>query len=71
MITVPEALAHLFALAKPLEVETVPLAQANGRVLAAPVAARRDQPPFSSSAMDGYAVKNAEVSEGATFKVTV
>lgn len=69
MITVPEALAHLFALAKPLEAESVPLAQANGRVLAAPVAARRDQPPFSSSAMDGYAVKNAEVTEGATFQV--
>ena len=69
MITVPEALAHLFALAKPLEAEVVPLAQANGRVLAAPVAARRDQPPFSSSAMDGYAVINAEVTEGATFEV--
>lgn len=69
MITVPEALAHLFALAKPLEAEIVPLARANGRVLAKPVAARRDQPPFSSSAMDGYAVKNAEVIEGATFQV--
>ncbi|WP_370230032.1 gephyrin-like molybdotransferase Glp [Cognatishimia sp.] len=69
MITVTEALAHLFDLASPLPSETVSLAQANGRVLVHPVAARRDQPPFSSSAMDGYAVKASEVSAGAQFTV--
>ncbi len=32
-----------------------------GRVLATPVKAKRDQPPFAASAMDGYAVKHADV----------
>ena len=31
-----------------------------GRVLAAAVAARRTQPPFAASAMDGYAVRAAD-----------
>lgn len=69
MISVSEALDHLFALAGPLDTETVPLSQANGRVLAAPVQARRDQPPFAGSAMDGYAVIGDEVQPGATFTV--
>jgi molybdopterin molybdotransferase len=56
MIPVEEALARIFALCFPLPSEVVPLAQAAGRVLAAPVRARRDQPPFAASAMDGYAV---------------
>ncbi|MGP6088838.1 molybdopterin molybdotransferase MoeA [Antarctobacter jejuensis] len=59
MISVSEALDHLFALARPLPVERVPLVQAAGRVLAQPVTARRDQPPFPASAMDGYAVTAA------------
>ena len=59
MITVSEALDQLFALAQPLGTEEVPLIAAAGRVLAKPVSARRDQPPFSGSAMDGYAVAEA------------
>ncbi len=59
MISVPEALDHLFALARPLDIERVPLVEAAGRVLAQPVTARRDQPPFAASAMDGYAVTSA------------
>ncbi|MCB1338138.1 MAG: molybdopterin molybdotransferase MoeA [Maritimibacter sp.] len=69
MISVAEALDRLFALACTLDTETVPLAAAAGRVLAAPVTARRDQPPFAASAMDGYAVKSVEVEPGAMFKV--
>lgn len=69
MISVSEALDHIFALAKKLETETVPLAQAAGRVLANDVHARITQPPFSSSAMDGYAVINAEAQPGMTLKV--
>lgn len=69
MITVDAALAQLFALVGPLPVETVPLAQAAGRVLAEPVTARRDQPPFAASAMDGYAVAGADVTPGARFTV--
>lgn len=63
MITVSEALNRLFELASPLETETVPLIAAAGRVLAQPVTARRTQPPFASSAMDGYAVTQAAIGE--------
>lgn len=41
--------------------ETVPLDQAQGRVLAASVAADRDYPPFNRSARDGFAVIAADV----------
>jgi molybdopterin molybdotransferase len=56
MITVDDALDKLLALAAPLEVEQVPLRGAAGRTLVRPVTARRDQPPFSAAAMDGYAI---------------
>lgn len=69
MISVSEALNKVFALANKLETETVPLAQAAGRVLADDVYARITQPPFSSSAMDGYAVINAEAQAGMSLKV--
>ncbi|SDG25718.1 gephyrin-like molybdotransferase Glp [Alloyangia pacifica] len=67
MIPVSEALDHLFALARPLEVEDVPLREAGGRVLARPLAALRDQPPFAASAMDGYGV--TEAAPGLAFRV--
>ena len=57
MISVEEALTRCLALAVPLSSETVPLAQAAGRWMSAPAVATRDQPPFSASAMDGYAVQ--------------
>ncbi len=44
------------------KVETVPLGQAGGRVLAEDVAADRDYPPFNRSTRDGYAVRAADVS---------
>lgn len=69
MISVEEALARVFALCRPLEVETVPLRAAHGRVLARAVSARRDQPPFAASAMDGYALRAAEAAPGAAFDV--
>src|SRR6056297_1564518 len=69
MISVDEALDHLFALVSPLETETVPLSEAGGRVLAADAVARRDQPPFAASAMDGYAARKDEVRPGATLTV--
>lgn len=68
MITVEEALAHLFALAKLLGNERVGLKAAAGRILTEPAIASRDQPPFSASAMDGYAVKGP-VSGGETYTV--
>lgn len=57
MISVEEALARCLALAAPLSPETVSLSQAAGRWMCAPAVARRDQPPFPASAMDGYAVQ--------------
>ena len=63
MITVSEALDRLFALVTPLPAEDVPLTQAAGRVLASPVHALRNQPPFAASAMDGYAIR-AEFTPG-------
>ncbi len=56
MISVEDALARCLALAQVLPPETVPLAQGAGRWMAVPATARRDQPPFPASAMDGYAV---------------
>ncbi len=69
MITVAEARSRLLDLVAPLPVEQVALQDAAGRVLARPVAARRDQPPFAASAMDGYAVNSAEAEQHAQFRV--
>jgi len=69
MISVDEALETVFALVSPLGAEKVPLHEAAGRVLAQPVMARRDQPPFSSSAMDGYALRGEEAQPGISFEV--
>jgi molybdopterin molybdotransferase len=69
MISVEEALARIFALCPAVGTEEVPLAQAAGRVLAAPVVAGRDQPPFRAAVMDGYAVRGAEVEVGASFRI--
>ncbi|WMS41319.1 molybdopterin molybdotransferase MoeA [Acuticoccus sp. MNP-M23] len=62
MIDVDEARRRLFATARRTAAETVPLSAATGRVLAAPVTALRNQPPFAASAMDGYAVRAADLS---------
>jgi molybdopterin molybdotransferase len=56
-----EALALIAGAARPLGIETVPLAEAHGRVLAAPVVARIDHPPADVSAMDGYAVRYGDL----------
>ena len=69
MISVEEALARIFDLVAPLGTETVPLSDAAGRILAEPVVATRDQPPFAATAMDGYALKGVEAEADAMFKV--
>jgi len=61
--------AYLFALAPAMPAETVPLAEAAGRVMRADTAARRTQPPFPASAMDGYAVRAADAGQGARLQV--
>jgi molybdopterin molybdotransferase len=62
--TVPAALAWLDAQLRPLEPERVPLAEAPGRVLAAPIVSTVDVPGFDRATMDGYAVA-ASSTEGA------
>lgn len=64
MISVEQALAHLFDVAPRMGTEMVPLDQANGRILASDVSAQRDQPPFAASAMDGYAVRSDDTRPG-------
>jgi molybdopterin molybdotransferase len=63
LLSVAEALARVTQGLEPLKSETVPLDQAAGRVLAGDLAARLTQPPFDASAMDGYAVRGADVAE--------
>lgn len=69
MISVEEAAARVLAIARPLEAEAVAIAQAGGRVLAADARAARAQPPFDAAAMDGYALRAAELKPGAEFAV--
>ncbi|MBQ2262184.1 MAG: molybdopterin molybdotransferase MoeA [Loktanella sp.] len=69
MISVDDALAKLFALVAPLPAETVTLRAAAGRVLSRDISARRDQPPFAASAMDGYAIKAADYAQGTHLQV--
>ncbi len=60
MISVDEARSRILASLQPTATETVSIAQAWGRVLAAPVQARVTQPPADVSAMDGYALRAAD-----------
>jgi molybdopterin molybdotransferase len=61
LLSVDDALALVVKGLEPLEVETVPIAEAHGRVLGETLAATLTQPPFDASAMDGYAVRAADV----------
>lgn len=61
LLSVEEAQARILAKAQVLDAEDVPLVCLAGRVLAADVLARLTQPPFDASAMDGYAVRAADV----------
>lgn len=70
MITVDEALARVRARCSALPGETIPLARAEGRVLAETTHARRALPPFDNSAMDGFAVRwHPSLSEGSVLPV--
>ncbi|NIA67312.1 molybdopterin molybdotransferase MoeA [Pelagibius litoralis] len=61
MISVEEALTRILERFRPLPSETLGLGEAFGRVLATDIAARVTQPPKAVSAMDGYAVRAADV----------
>jgi molybdopterin molybdotransferase len=72
MASVEQALALIAneAGARVKGIETVPLAGADGRRLASPVIAQVSQPPAAVSAMDGYAVRFADMKVGARLRVT-
>jgi len=71
MLSVEQAQAQLLAGARPLtESETIHADAALERILAAPLVADLLVPPLDNSAMDGYAVRAAEVGEGAILPVS-
>ncbi|KQM65107.1 molybdenum cofactor biosynthesis protein MoeA [Sphingomonas sp. Leaf17] len=61
LLPVAEAQARLFALARPIGSETVPIRAAAGRWASADIAALRTQPAADLSAMDGYAIRFADL----------
>jgi molybdopterin molybdotransferase len=61
LMTVADALAAVLAGVEPLPEETVALEAAHRRVLARDLSSRRTQPPVAMSAMDGYAVRAADI----------
>ena len=60
LLPVEDARARMLAEVGALPTETILLNAAIGRVLAQDVAAIRDQPPFTASAMDGWALRSAD-----------
>jgi molybdopterin molybdotransferase len=63
LLPVAEALERILTGAEPLPAVEMPLKDALGRVLTQDLVARRTQPPAAVSAMDGYAVRGADVSK--------
>lgn len=68
-LTVEEARGRILDGAACLGVETVPLTDSLGRVLAQAVVASRPQPPFDASAMDGWAIRRVDYAPGKAFAV--
>ena len=68
-LSVEDARARILARASAPAAETVALSDADGRTLAETVTAVRDQPPFDSSAMDGWAVRRADIGEATTLTI--
>lgn len=69
LLPVADALARILSGAGRLDTERIPLTEAAGRTLAQAVVANRTQPPFASSAMDGYAVRAADTSPGSRLRL--
>jgi molybdopterin molybdotransferase len=61
LLALDDALARIVETARPLATERVTVAAAAGRILREPAQALVDLPPFPSSAMDGFAVRAADV----------
>jgi molybdopterin molybdotransferase len=69
MLSIDEARARLLDGLHPVPAEVVPVAEAWGRITAAPVVARLNQPPADVSAMDGYALYASDGTLGARLRV--
>lgn len=63
MLDVEEALERILTFFAPLPAADVPLLDALGQVLAAPLVAPINIPPLDNSAMDGYALRAADISQ--------
>ncbi|MCC8401712.1 molybdopterin molybdotransferase MoeA [Paraburkholderia sp. MMS20-SJTN17] len=71
MLATADALAILLDAARPIDgIETLPTLAALNRVLAAEVTSPLDVPPMNTSAMDGYAVRIADLSHGSRLPVS-
>ncbi|MGA7621601.1 MAG: hypothetical protein WBV99_19670, partial [Candidatus Binatus sp.] len=74
MISADQALQIVLENVAPLGVERIPIVEALGRVLAEDISSPRDIPGFDNSAMDGYAVRAADLakaSEASPVRLTV
>ena len=69
MLSVEEYLARIVGLATVLPVEDVPIGEGVGQVLAEDLRARFAVPPFDNSAMDGFAVRAADLAPGVRLRV--
>ena len=66
MMSVDEAVGIIAARVTPVkEIETVALREADGRILAGDIPAPLPLPPFTNSAVDGYAVRSRDLPKGA------
>ena len=65
MIELPEAISLIERAAAPLPPRRMPLLEACGRLLAAPVVSDVDSPPWDRAMMDGFAVRSEDFSDGA------
>ncbi|MBM4189723.1 MAG: molybdopterin molybdotransferase MoeA, partial [Betaproteobacteria bacterium] len=71
MLSIEEALQNLLSASRPVaDLESLPLALAQGRVLATPLMSKVSVPPLDNSAMDGYAVRWEEWAEDRHFTVS-
>jgi len=61
LISVDQALHEILSHVQPLEAKAVTILNAQGRVLAQGIVSDVNIPPFDNSAMDGYAVRSADI----------
>ncbi|MDG2307281.1 MAG: molybdopterin molybdotransferase MoeA [Candidatus Binatia bacterium] len=63
MISIREALELVLAEVRPLGAESIPLSEADGRILAEDVRAPSDVPSFANSQMDGFGVHSQDLAD--------